>query len=84
VIYTRFGSPVTIECDQGDTPDGRAIDVRREDGSVLHTYLYELRADGGIEEVLSAIKAAGAAEADAAADHRADAREQEARYGWSS
>ena len=59
MIYTRFGSQVTILEDTGGWAN-----VRRESDGTLHEWhISELKADGGIEEINAAIAAVKAAEA---------------------
>lgn len=52
MITTRYGTPVQII---GGNFDKGTVDVQREDGSVLKTYVYELKADGGAGEIVRAI-----------------------------
>ena len=55
MITTRFGSIVTVKSGNIAIDE---VDVIREDGRILHTYISELKADGGIEEIEEAIKKA--------------------------
>ena len=59
MIYTRFGSPVTIISADYDADDNVLwCDAIRQDGSKLHGIaVYEFRADGGMMEIDDAIKA---------------------------
>ncbi len=52
-IYTRFGGKVTIVA--ADLEKG-FVDIRRDDGSIMHTYLNELKADDGFKEIEEASK----------------------------
>lgn len=52
MIYTRFGSFVTINNGNKETGD---VCVMRKDGSTLDTHISQLKADGGIEEIMNAI-----------------------------
>jgi len=55
MITTRFGSEVTVK--SGNIAKDE-VDVIRADGSILQTYITELKADGGIKEIEDAIKKA--------------------------
>ena len=55
MIYTRFGSPVTVI--GGDAPNGTAI-IRHADGMEMLALFYDLKADGGIKEIWDAVKKA--------------------------
>jgi hypothetical protein len=52
MITTRDKTPVQVI--GGDFHTG-TVEVQREDGSVLKTYVYELKADGGAGEIVRAI-----------------------------
>jgi hypothetical protein len=59
MIYSRFGSQVTILEDTG----GGWVNVRRESDGTLHEWhVAELKADGGIAEITAAIAAVKAAD----------------------
>ena len=55
MITTRFGSEVTVK--SGNIAKDE-VDVIRADGSILQTYIAELKADGGIKEIEEAINKA--------------------------
>jgi hypothetical protein len=55
MIYTRFGSDVTII---GRNMSGDYVRIEYHDGRIRETYPHELRADGGALEIERAIKAA--------------------------
>ena len=58
MIYTRFGSVVKVT--GGDIEAGE-VDVIREDiPGIKKTYINELKADGGFNEICEAIDAANA------------------------
>ena len=52
MIYTRFGGQVSVVSGSMDTGE---VTVRRDDGSELETYIFELRADGGLAEIAAVI-----------------------------
>jgi predicted SpoU family rRNA methylase len=54
MIYSRFGGEVEILW--GDIKKGE-VDIKfKDDGSTMKTYIYELRADDGINEIEKEIK----------------------------
>jgi len=53
MIKTRFGSPVKIIA--GELETGH-VDVRDSNGNRFKTYLWELRADGGLKGIAETIK----------------------------
>ena len=59
MIRTRFGKPVAkVLCGNIDTSH---VDIEMEDGTRHETYVWELRADGGITEIVNAIAEANTA-----------------------
>ena len=57
MIYTRFGTPVTIIASSPHHPDGDFVTLMRRDGSKLETLVCELTADNGLIEIDAAIAA---------------------------
>ena len=55
MIYTRFGEPVTVI--GGDAPNGKAR-IRYTNGAEMEVLFYDLKADGGIQEIWDAVKKA--------------------------
>ena len=53
MIYTRFGSPVTLVAFD---PELYHADVKTAEGKVLRTIINELKADNGLIEILDAAK----------------------------
>lgn len=59
MIMTRMGAAVTIvSVERDENGFAKIVTVRFEDGEERERFLYELKADGGIEEIESAIAAA--------------------------
>jgi hypothetical protein len=55
MIYTRFGSPVTII---GRDSVGEWLRVRYQDGATRDVHFNDLRADGGVTEIVRDMRAA--------------------------
>ena len=55
MIYTRFGSPVTIV---GRDSIGEWLRVRYQDGATREVHFGDLRADGGVAEIARDVAAA--------------------------
>lgn len=56
MIYSRFGPKVRII--RGDIEKGEVDIERVSDGKVTETYINELKATDGIDEIIKAIEAA--------------------------
>jgi hypothetical protein len=52
MIRTRYARPITII---GQTDDSSWVVVRYEDGSEREVNISDLRADGGVKEIMDAI-----------------------------
>lgn len=61
MIYTRFGSHVKIL--EGNLVNGEVKIEHLEDGVVMETYINELKADDGLNEICEAITEAHRANA---------------------
>lgn len=63
MIYTRFGTPCRITRAMPRIKQGQQVDIEtiNDDGTFTprKTWVHELRADGGIQEIHVAILAAG-------------------------
>ena len=56
MIYTRFGSPVTIV--GRDSVSDEWLRVRYRDGATREIHFNDLRADDGVAEIIRAVAAA--------------------------
>ncbi len=55
MIYTKFGSKVTIVRKHQDFDTSGWIEVKHEDGTEQQVQLSDLKADGGISEINTVI-----------------------------
>lgn len=55
MVYTRFGSPITVTSYNAETGDVTFV-YRDDRRGVRKTHVSELKADGGIAEILAGVK----------------------------
>lgn len=55
MIYTRFGSPVTVVASETDDKSQMWVKVKYSDGETKVVPMYELKADDGLAEICKAV-----------------------------